>query len=62
MQIMALYRGLLSPTLGFGCCFAVALSAYGHGCRSIADYKKIHIDNLSLLDMVYRSLCPNNHL
>ncbi len=36
--ITSIYRGLTSPALGFGLTFAVSFSAYGYGCRTIAQY------------------------
>jgi solute carrier family 25 carnitine/acylcarnitine transporter 20/29 len=49
--VTSLYRGLTSPALGFGLTFAVSFSAYGHGCRSICEWKNISRDKLSYLDL-----------
>jgi solute carrier family 25 carnitine/acylcarnitine transporter 20/29 len=47
----SLYRGLLSPALGFGLTFAVSFSAYGYGCRQIASYTNKDQKELSLSEM-----------
>lgn len=49
--VSALYRGLPSPALGFGLVFAISFSGYGHGCRMIADHKKIELSKLSYSDL-----------
>lgn len=49
--VKSLYRGLLSPALGFGLTFAISFSGYAHGCNMICDYKNTSRDKLSYLDM-----------
>ena len=46
----ALYRGLAAPVFGFGLTFAVSFSAYGYGCRQLAELRGVAPGELRLLD------------
>ncbi len=47
----SLYRGLLSPAMGFGLTFAISFSGYGHGCRMLSQHHGIDIASLSYGDL-----------
>jgi solute carrier family 25 carnitine/acylcarnitine transporter 20/29 len=49
--VKSLYRGLLSPATGFGLTFAISFSAYGQGCRSIAEIRGVKRDKLGYSDL-----------
>eukprot|EP01038_Epipyxis_sp_PR26KG_P007802 gene7802-10597_t len=49
--ISAVYRGLLSPTLGFGLTFAISFSSYGQGCKLVSHYNSKPIAELNLLEL-----------
>ena len=49
--VQSIYRGIPAPAVGFGLTFAISFSSYGFCCRSISNYQKKDVSQMTLSEM-----------
>lgn len=49
--VLSMYRGLLSPVVGFGITFAMSFSSFGFACKCLKDYRNTTTNTTA--DLIY---------